>query len=212
VNTGSICHENIESESLHVYDSSINSSYFANGLTGQLSVRANISTNARIQICYFTNETNYQNFIDGEEEDERGDCSCVLEVINGTKQHNCDGTTKRINNSLPGYYFIGLKIEKLVDHLCFNFTAERTFYNRSDFEKIPNCEDVPCIFSDPREACIMLHAEPMFEPTFSSLQITGQSKIQETKIALIVFTVAIFIIVIIIIVLISGCLYRHRGK
>lgn len=174
-----------------MYDSSINSSYFADGFKGQISVKVSASGGARISLCWFTDESDYEHFLDLGTDmeqfnvytyEERG-CIKVLEFKNGTEIK-----TTPINNTLPSYYFIGIRVEKTITSLRYNFTAERTYYNVSDLAKVPDCKiahiDPQCSIQLSGETCVMLYAEP--EPvenasTFHPLILHGQKKSDERK-------------------------------
>lgn len=182
----------LKDKHLPMYDSSVNSSYFANGFSGQISVRVKAPEAANVSICWFTNENDYEHFLSiGLEDikqfvaprDKDKGCINVLEFYNGTEFN-----TTMIKNILSSYYFIGIRIEKEITSLWYNFTAERSYYNRSDFGKVPDCKishtDPHCDIHLSDKTCVMLYADP--EPvantsTFHPLALNGQKEPQKLK-------------------------------
>ena len=219
----------LKDEPLPVYDCSTSSCYFARGFSAQVSVSADAPGGARISVCWFTNESDYTHFLGIGENDiltASGDtkdreCLKVLEFSrNGTEFKN----TVTIKNMLPSYYYVGIRVEKELTSLWYNFTTERGFYNRSDFGKTPDCiishTDPLCNIQLSGEACIMLYADP--EPNANSssyylLALNGQKKHgQKWKdgvfIALWVLIVIFPVVSIIIIILVLYRLFCRKGK
>ena len=178
----------LKDEPLPVYNCSMSSCYFARGFSAQVSVSADAPGGARISVCWFTNESDYAHFLGIGENDllaasgdtNDRDCVKVLEFSrNGTEFKN----TVTIKNMLPSYYYVGIRVENELTSLWYNFTTERSFYNRSDFGKTPDCiishTDPLCNIQLSGEACIMLYADP--EPNANSssyypLALNGQKK------------------------------------
>jgi hypothetical protein len=165
-----------------MYNSSVHSSYFANGLSGQISIRANITEHALVAVCVFTNETVYEDFLNITGCRLEG-CVTMLESERGTA-HN----VTHVNYTLPSYYFVALQVCGAVSSLSYNFSTTRSYYNRSDYPQArgcvisstnPSCEithsgNPPCEF-------IMLFAYSDRTPSFHSLTITGEEKIIDKR-------------------------------
>ena len=195
----------LKDEPLPVYDCSTSSCYFARGFSAQLSVSADAPGAARIYVCWFTNPSDYAHFlsigaapsdyahflsIGAAPSDGKGKgCVMVLELSqDGTEFKNM----VTINSMLPSYYFVGIRVEREVVSLQYYFTTERSFYNRSDFGKTPDCiisntESLCYIDQLSGETCIMLYAGPETNANSSSYfplalhELNGKPSEQQQK-------------------------------
>lgn len=192
----------LENEFLPLYDSSVNSSYFAHGISALITAKAitESATNntARIVVCWFTGREDYEKFLN--EDKFKGNCDNLLDVLerdNGTKSGSMS-----IINDLPSYYFIGFKVVRALSSLWYNFTTVRSYYNGSDLGKDPDCNIAlhkhECEFNLPDKKCVMLYAQPQLAENssiFHPVELKGRKESHEVKhISYIVTWVAVAVI------------------
>lgn len=175
-----------------MYDSSsINSSYFADGFSGWISARASVPVeqHARISVCWFTSKNDYDRFLNhGTAVTEfKGACKILLvweEPHNGSKFN----TVNLVNETSPSYYFIGIKVEKAVSSLWYNFTTVRSYYNNLDLGTDPDCRITnlkhQCDFDLHDKKCVLLYAEPeavVNTSTFHLVKLKGKKQTRKAK-------------------------------
>lgn len=161
-----------------VLDSSQHSSYFADGLKSQLELNVSAIGKGKVSpsICLFTDHKKYIDFRIPSEK-----CK-FLEVNNGTAIESFT-----FNDSTVGYKFIGIRVDREISSLSFNFTATRGYYNSSDFATEFQCRtsiDNQCsnISLPYTESCVMARVEPVnVNDGFYSWSLTGSKKVEVRK-------------------------------
>lgn len=203
--------------SFSVYDSRTNSSYFANGMKGNIEVKTSTLTKANISICVFTDVKDYDTFLNSTSANATkiltNNSGCTtLEVNNGTKAENIT-----YNNAKTSYYFIGIRVMLgNIDHLWYKFTTERDYYEIGDFKddiqcelrnRFSKCSNISLPYS---KTCVMLYVVPGNKQTiFHPLTLHGvenTQRVNHNKKLYILTYVGVFLAFLFLIIIIVGLL------
>lgn len=174
--------ERKEQTLLHVYDSSINSSYFADGFSGWITVNASAPGRARVSVCSFTSKDDYDRL-----DRTKSNCTEVLDWKEPPYNGN-ESNTVFIRNTSSSYYFIMIYVEGAVTSLSYNFTTVQSYYNISDLATTPDCNIThkfhECDFHLSDEKCVMLFAKPELSvntSTFRYVELKGEKETHQAK-------------------------------
>ena len=162
------------------------SNYFINGLNGTLTLNTSSEGEAKISICAYSNEVEYDHFLDPSQSIAKlnlTDCQ-MFEVSNETEK----AAIFHSKRAGAGYYFVGIRvISGTLNSLSYNFKTEREVYDRESFKGDQKCTAGPTSPNNcnaislpyPR-TCVMLHVQPNSADnvTISHLSLDGATNLE----------------------------------
>lgn len=179
---------NVSVSAFAVYEGVNSSSYFADGVSSEITLNLRAGGGSKASVCHFTNYTLFNDFL---RQDYSNATNCQEFIINADNGSDIHHYTSSFSFNASTYYFAGIRvIHGPVSNLHYNFTTERSYYNMSDFANGKFChlsEGATCNISLPfHDTCLLINTENAYvrdlsQKAFHQFMITGMRESEKAK-------------------------------